>query len=95
MNTLYHILFFVAGIAVDMLYNRSKRIAAQNAYLRGFQHAKREEEHYRDGVHDGIKQGVPYRTNENLAEMPGVKPLIPENFMDTMRENGQATAKLQ
>lgn len=95
MNTLYNILFFAAGIAVDMLYNRSKRIAAQNAYLRGFQHAKREEEQYRDGVSDGVKQGVQYRTNEKLAEMPGPKPLIPEHFMDAVHENGQATMQLK
>lgn len=95
MNMLYSILFFAAGIAVDMFYNRAKRIAAQNAYLRGFQHAKREEEHYRDGVNDGIRNGVAYRTSEKVAEMPGPKPLIPENFMDEVHENGHATMKLQ
>lgn len=95
MNMLYNILFFAAGIAVDILYNRSKRIAAQNAYLRGFQHAKREEENYRDGVNDGIRNGVQYRTSEKVAEMPGSKPLIPENFMSTMHENGHATMQIQ
>jgi hypothetical protein len=95
MNTIYNILFFAAGIAVDMLYNHRKRIAAQNAYLRGFQHAKREEEYYRDGVSDGAKQNVHYYTSEKLAEMPGPKPLIPEHFMDAVHENGQATMKVQ
>lgn len=98
MNTLYYILFFAAGIAVDMLYNNSKRKAAQNAYLRGFQHAKREEEQYRDGVSDGVKQGMPYRTNEKVAEMPAPKHasnLIPEHFMDAVHENGQATMQLK
>ena len=98
MNMLYNILFFAAGIAVDMFYNHNKRIAAQNAYLRGFQHAKREEENYRDGVYDGIKQGVQYRTNEKVAEMPAPKHaanLIPENFMDAVHENGQATMQIQ
>ena len=95
MNMLYNILFFAAGIAVDMLYNRGKRIAAQNAYLRGFQHAKREEEQYRDGVNDGIRNGAQYRTSEKVAEMPGPKPLIPESFMDDVHDNGHATMKLQ
>ena len=98
MNTLYHILFFAAGIAVDMLYQHGKRKAAQNAYLRGFQHAKREEEHYRDGVSDGIRNGVQYRTDEKLAEMPAPKHaanLIPESFMDNVHENGQATMQIQ
>ena len=98
MNMLYNILFFAAGIAVDMLYNRGKRIAAQNAYLRGFQHAKREEEHYRDGVSDGMKNGAQYRTSEKLAEMPVPKHaanLIPECFMNNMQENGQATMQIK
>lgn len=73
MDMMFNILFFAAGIAVDMLYQRNKRIAAQDAYLKGFQHAKREEEYYRDGVLDGHKQEFAYRTNEKLAEMPAPK----------------------
>jgi hypothetical protein len=98
MNTICYILFFAAGIAVDMLYNNSKRKAAQNAYLRGFQQAKREEEYYRDGVSDGVKQNVYYYTSEKLAEMPDPKHaanLIPEHFMDAVHENGQATMQLK
>ena len=98
MNTLYYILFFAAGIAVDMLYHRGKLRAAQNAYMRGFQHAKREDEKYRDGVYDGINKGVQYRTNEKVAEMPvpkHSKPIIPEHFVDEMHENGQATMQIQ
>jgi hypothetical protein len=98
MNTLYYILFFAAGIAVDILYNRSKRIAVNNAYAEGFRHAKREEEYYRDGVSDGVKQNVYYYTSEKFAEMPDPKHaanLIPEHFMDAVHENGQATMQLK
>lgn len=56
MNMLYNILFFAAGIAVDMLYQRSKRIAVKEAYTEGFKHAKREEECYLDGLDDGRHQ---------------------------------------
>lgn len=73
MNMLYNILFFAAGIAVDMLYQRSKRIAAHDAYLEGFKHAKREEEYYRDGVHDGRTKDVVCRTGDKIAEMPAPK----------------------
>lgn len=95
MNTLYYILFFAAGIAVDMLYNRSKRIAAQNAYLQGFKHAKREEEKYFDGVNDGIRNGMPRYTDENPVETPDQKLLVPGYFMDHVHENGHATMKLE
>lgn len=73
MNMLYSILFFAAGIAVDMLYQRNKRIAAQDAYLEGFKHAKREEEYYRDGVNDGRTKDIVCRTSEKVAEMPAPK----------------------
>lgn len=74
MNMLFNILFFAAGIAVDMLYNRSKRIAVKDAYLEGFKHAKREEEHYRDGVFDGRNNNdTVYRINESVDELPAPK----------------------
>jgi hypothetical protein len=49
-------------------------------------------------VSDGVKQGMTYRTNEKVAEMPAPKlasNLIPEHFMDAVHENGQATMKVQ
>ena len=73
MNMLWNVLFFAAGIAVDMLYQRNKRIAAKDAYLEGFKHAKREEEYYRDGVYDGHNNNVVCRVNEKVAEMPEPK----------------------
>lgn len=73
MNMLWNVLFFAAGIAVDMLYNRSKRIAADDAYMKGFKHAKREEEYYRDGVFDGRNNDVVYRTNEKVDALPAPK----------------------
>ena len=88
MNTLYYILFFAAGLAVDILYNRSKRIAVNNAYKEGFKHAKREDEYYRDGVNYGMQ----YRANEKLPER---KLLVPDSFMDEVHENGHATMKIQ
>ena len=84
MNTLYYILFFAAGVAVDILYNRSKRIAVNNAYAEGFKHAKREDEYYREGMNAGMQ----CRANERQF-------LIGDNFMDEMHENGHATMKLK
>ena len=73
MNMLWNVLFFAAGIAVDMLYQRSKRIAANDAYLEGFKHAKREEEYYRDGVFDAQHNDIVCRTSEKVDEMPAPK----------------------
>lgn len=91
MNTLYYILFFAAGITVDILYNRSKRIAVQDAYAQGFRHAKREEEKYFDGVNDGIRNGIPRYADET----PDKKLLVPGSFMDHVHENGHATMQIK
>lgn len=94
MNIFVGILCFVAGMTVDAFYNHRKQIAEADAYMRGYNNSKKEEQFFKNGIHEGRVQEM-FRRPVEVSPPRHAKANIPESFVNNMHQNGQATMKLQ
>ena len=94
MNIITYILLFAAGIVVDAIYNRRQQKAEADAYVRGYNSAKSEEQYYKNGVSEGkIQEMLRHPIEERQPRH--AKANIDESFMDTMHKHGHATMQIQ
>ena len=83
---LYNILFFAAGIAIDMLYHHARRVGECRAYHEGLEQGRYEER---------IRGERSYERYTTPRPMPKTNSYtLPTLFEKRFRENGQATMQL-
>lgn len=91
------ILFVALGITLHALHTYIVRESSKRAYQNGYNQAKKEEQIRKDAS-AGVR--YPWRTypivnTEEKKETKVAKPLINEEFMEELKANGRAAAKIQ
>ena len=94
------ILFVALGITLHALHTYIVRESSKRAYANGYNQAKKEEQIRKDAS-SGVR--YPWRTypivntttTADKKETKGAKPLINEEFMEELKANGRAAAKIQ